>query len=116
MTNKPSINELYKLLIYDKERNKMILQDVLANIEDGRTPLVLTKFKDHAEFLYEQLQEKGIHAILLLGGLSAKEQAKRRMALENASSEKKLAIIATGKYIGEGFNFPRLDTLFLRLC
>ena len=113
MPNKPSINELYKLLIYDKKRNKMILQDVLANIEDGRTPLVLTKFKDHAEFFYEQLQEKGIHAILLLGGLSAKEQAKRRRALENVPSEKKLAIIATGKYIGEGFNFPRLDTLFL---
>ena len=110
---KPSINDLYKLLVHDKIRNQMILEDILASIEEGRTPLVLTKFKDHAEYLFEMLREKKVYVILLMGGSSAKVRTERRNELENSSIENRLVIISTSKYIGEGFNFPRLDTLFL---
>lgn len=109
----PTINELYKLLIHDKVRNKLLTEDILAAVEKERTPLVLTKFKEHAVLLFELLKEKDVHPILLMGGGSAKERRARRQAFAGAAEDKRLVIIATGKYIGEGFNFPRLDTLFL---
>lgn len=112
-TDRATINDFYKLLIGDKERNALLLADILNSLAEGRTPLVLTKFKEHAEYIYEQLQAHDIYAVLLLGGGSAKERQERQNRLHEAEKQKKIAIIATGKYIGEGFNFPRLDTLFL---
>ncbi|MBQ7477678.1 MAG: DEAD/DEAH box helicase family protein [Selenomonadaceae bacterium] len=109
----PNINDLYKLLISDKARNKLLAGDILAAVDKGRTPLVLTKFKEHAELLFGLLKEKEVHPILLMGGGSAKEREARRAALVDSTEDERLVIIATGKYIGEGFNFPRLDTLFL---
>ena len=110
---KPSINELYKLLIQDKLRNQMLVEDVAAAVDDGRTPLVLTKFKEHAKLIHEALQKKGFNSVLALGGGSTSERKARRDALQAATDDERLVIVATGKYIGEGFNFPRLDTLFL---
>ena len=110
---KPSINDLYKLLISDKRRNQMLVDDIIACMEDGRTPLVLTKFKEHAKMLCDAIAARGMRAILLLGGASSKELSARQAELAEASEESHLALVATGKYIGEGFNFPRLDTLFL---
>lgn len=112
---KPTINDLYKLLICDKNRNNMIVEDILDAVNKGRTPLVLTKFKEHAEILFKSVQEKQIHSILLMGGGTSKEGEARREDLNNIADEEKLVIIATGKYIGEGFNFPKLDTLFLTM-
>ena len=112
-TERATINDFYKLLIGDKERNDLLLADILNSLAEGRTPLVLTKFKEHAEYIYEQLQAHDIYAVLLLGGGSAKERQERQNRLHEAEKQKRIAIIATGKYIGEDFNFPRLDTLFL---
>ncbi|WP_295158105.1 DEAD/DEAH box helicase family protein [Selenomonas sp. AE3005] len=112
-TDKATINDFYKLLISDKKRNELLVADILASLAAGRTPLVLTKFKEHAEYLYEQLQAHDVYAVLLLGGGSAKERRSRQNRLQEAEKQQRIAIIATGKYIGEGFNFPRLDTLFL---
>jgi superfamily II DNA or RNA helicase len=112
-TDRATINDFYKLLIGDKERNALLLADILNSLAEGRTPLVLTKFKEHAEYIYEQLQAHDVYAVLLLGGGAAKERRERQNRLQEAEKQKRIAIIATGKYIGEGFNFPRLDTLFL---
>ncbi len=112
---KPTINDLYKLLIHDKMRNQMIVADIASAASEGRTPLVLTKFKAHATLLHEAVQEMGLHAVLLMGGGSAREREAKREELRKTASEDKLVIIATGKYVGEGFNFPRLDTLFLTM-
>ena len=101
------------MLIQDKLRNQMLVEDIMAAVSDGRTPLVLTKFKEHAKLLHEAIQEKGLHSVLALGGGSTSERRERREALEKAANDEQLVIVATGKYIGEGFNFPRLDTLFL---
>ncbi len=109
----PRINDLYKLLICDMARNKLLAEDILAAVDKGRTPLVLTKFKEHAELLLGLLQERGLHPILFMGGGSTKEREAQRAALVSSAEDERLVIIATGKYIGEGFNFPRLDTLFL---
>ena len=112
-TDKETINDFYKLLIGDKKRNELLVADILSSLAAGRTPLVLTKFKEHAEYLYEQLQAHDVYAVLLLGGGSAQERRERQNRLQEAEKQKRIAIIATGKYIGEGFDFPRLDTLFL---
>lgn len=109
----PTINDLYKLLIGDKARNQLLTEDILAVVDKGRTPLVLTKFKEHAELLFGLLKARELHPILLMGGGKAKEREAQRAALANSAEDERLVIIATGKYIGEGFNFPRLDTLFL---
>lgn len=111
--SKPTINDLYKLLIQDKTRNQMLVEDIIAAVNDHRTPLVLTKFKEHARLLHEALQKRGVLSILLIGGGSTKEREDKRDSLKQSSREEGLVLIATGKYIGEGFNFPRLDTLFL---
>ena len=93
----------------------MIVEDILEAVNSGRTPLVLTKFKEHSEILFKSVQEKQVNVILLIGGSLLKERDARREALNNIADEEKLVIIATGKYTGEGFNFPRLDTLFLTM-
>ena len=113
--SKPTINDLYKLLICDKNRNKMIVEDILEAVNKGRTPLVLTKFKEHAEMLFKSVQEKQIRVLLLMGGGTSKEREARQDDLNNIADGDRVVIIATGKYIGEGFNFPRLDTLFLTM-
>lgn len=112
-THKATINDYYKLLIGDKKRNELLLADILAGLAAGRTPLVLTKFKEHAEYIYEQLQAHDVYAVLLLGGGSVRERRERQNRLQEADRQKNVVLVATGKYIGEGFNFPRLDTLFL---
>ena len=94
---KPSINELYKMLIQDKLRNQMLVEDITAAVSDGRTPLVLTKFKEHAKLLHEAIQEKGLHSVLALGGGSTSERRERREALEKAANDEQLVIVATGK-------------------
>jgi phosphatidylserine/phosphatidylglycerophosphate/cardiolipin synthase-like enzyme len=53
------------------------------------------------------------HVITLIGADSTKVKTKMAESLANILPEEKLIIIATGKYVGEGFDYPRLDTLFL---
>ena len=95
----PTINDLYKLLIGDKARNKLLAEDIHAAVDKGRTPLVLTKFKEHAELLFGLLKEKDVHPILLMGGGSAKEyeqeeQRKRRRIERQRNTAYALAAIA----------------------
>jgi hypothetical protein len=94
-------------------RNKQIISDVEQAISVGRTPVILTKLKKHAEFLSDKLSGKANHVFLIYGGQSLKQNQEikeRMLAVPNGES---LILIATGQKIGEGFNFPRLDTLML---
>ena len=99
----------------DKIRNKFIVEDVRIAIQKGRTPLVLTTRTAHVKALAQMLMPFANHVIQLIGADSAKE---KRLALQNLQSISKsetLVIVATGKYVGEGFDYPRLDTLFLTM-
>lgn len=99
----------------DEVRNKLIIEDVKAAIAEGRTPIILTNLTSHVRILTELLQPHAMHVVSLVGADSVKE---KRMAMEKlaiAPTSKSLVIVATGKYIGEGFDYPRLDTLFLAL-
>lgn len=108
-----SINETYQAVISDTLRNKLIVNDTLQAIQDGRTPLILTKFRAHASELQQQLSPHVAHVILLQGGGGNNERAQLRAQLRSIPANEPLAVVAIGKYIGEGFNLPRLDTLML---
>jgi superfamily II DNA or RNA helicase len=107
------INEAYRELIKNDRRNKLIIEDVEECVKNGRTPLVLTKFKDHADALVKMLEHKVDHIFLLQGGRSNRERDEILGKLRSVPSEESLALVAIGKYIGEGFNYPRLDTMML---
>lgn len=112
---KLTINDAYKLVAESQIRNEQILSDVAKCIEAGRSPLILTKFKKHAVYLYEQLQERADHVVLLHGGRSAKERAAVHEQLNCVKAADTCILVAIGKYIGEGFNFPRLDTMMIAM-
>lgn len=107
------INEAYKALTESETRNHLVADDALQCVEQGRTPLVLTKFKDHAETLRKLLDGKVQHLFVLQGGRSTREREQIRSKLREVPENESLIVIAIGKYIGEGFNLPRLDTMLL---
>ena len=112
---KLTINDAYKLAAESQIRNEQILSDVTKCIEAGRSPLILTKFKKHALYLYEQLQGSADHVVLLHGGRSTKERAAVHDQLKRVKAADTCILVAIGKYIGEGFNFPRLDTMMIAM-
>jgi superfamily II DNA or RNA helicase len=79
-------------------------------VEHGRVPLVLSERKRHLQLLKERIEERGLACALLVGGMGKKRSA---TALELLQSQDKSVLLATGKLIGEGFDHPQLDTLFL---
>lgn len=107
------INEAYQAIINDQVRNRLIIADTLAAVRNARTPLILTKFRAHAAELQKLLQPHIPHVILLQGGGKNEEREKLRQQLRDVPQNEPLAVVAIGKYIGEGFNLPRLDTLML---
>ena len=111
--NKLKINEAYQLVITNGERNTQIIEDVKDCLGKKRTPLVLTRFKEHADYLYERLKNEAAYVFLLYGGSSSKAKNAVREQMRLVPEDKSMILIATGQYIGEGFNLPRLDTLIL---
>lgn len=112
---KRNISSLYESLADDEIRNNLIIEDVLRTVGDGRTPIVLTNRKSHVALLTEKLSSQVRHMVTLTGSRTAKEKREVLQRLQNIPPEEPLVIIATGKYVGEGFDYPRLDTLFLAL-
>ena len=107
------IQSLYQRIISDSVRNELIINDVLSTVADGRTPLVLTKFKSHAQYILKALTDKVPHVFLLQGGRKNKERDDVRRRLLATPPDEPVVVVAIGQYIGEGFNYPRLDTLML---
>ncbi len=99
----------------DEVRNKLIIEDVKKEIAEERTPIILTNLTSHVRILAELLQPHAMNVVSLVGADSAKEKRMAMEKLENIPASDTLVIVATGKYIGEGFDYPRLDTLFLAL-
>ena len=110
-----TITMLYKELSDNISRNTLIADDVIEALNEGRTPIILTERREHIETLKSLLAGKCENIITLFGNTSQKEKRETLRKLEAIPKDEKLIIIATGKYVGEGFDFPRLDTLFLAL-
>ena len=107
------VNDDYEVIRNHALRNEQIIKDVRQCIENGRTPVVLSRYKDHADYLYQNVKDNANHVFLLTGDLSKKEQKELRQNLESVPDHESIILIATGQLIGEGFDFPRLDTLIM---
>ena len=108
-------HQLYEALRNDAARNGMICADVVSAVSEGRTPLVLTERTEHLHGLAQQLSSLVPEVILMCGDQSKKKIDAACSRLAEVSENAGRVIVATGKYIGEGFDDPRLDTLFLAL-
>jgi superfamily II DNA or RNA helicase len=106
---------LYNDLINDEPRNRGICEDVIEAVQAGRSPLVLTERNEHLDKLAAQLSSRIPHLIVLRGGMGRKQREAAAGEIAAASTDTGRVIIATGRYIGEGFDDARLDTLFLTL-
>ena len=109
------ISELYRLIVDSELRNMQIVADAVDCVKKGRTPVVMTKYREHAENLYGLLQGAADHVFLLQGGKSLKARAELREKMAAVSRDESMIMVAIGQYIGEGFNYPRLDTMLLAM-
>lgn len=107
---RPKISDAYRWIMENSERTQRIVDDVLACIKQSNHPIVLTERRVHAETINTLLQEKGIESVVLKGAMRATE----RKAVEQQLPTTQV-VVATGKYVGEGFDLPRLDTLFMAM-
>lgn len=110
-----SIQEIYRQLAADDARNQMILPDVSQALSEGRSPILLTERRDHLARLAEQLTGVAKHLIVLQGGMKTKERQAAVQRLASIPASEPRLVIAIGKFIGEGFDDTRLDTLFLAM-
>ena len=108
-------HELYEELIADEERNQLICHDVIQTLREGRSPLVLTERNEHLDSLAKQLAREVQQLVVLRGGMYKKELNAISVRLAAIPAQEARVILATGRYVGEGFDDARLDTLFLTL-
>ena len=112
---KLTLNEAYEIVVNSDFRNSLIASDIEACIKQGHTPLVLSKRKAQIDVLFEKVKDKADHVLVLTGGKKQSERKELRERLGSISESESLIVLATGQYIGEGFNCSRLDTLFLAM-
>lgn len=112
--DRPPMPAVYAAIAQDEGRNDLIFDDVLRALEAKRSPVILTERKDHLEYLQGRLSRFVRNLAVLRGGMSAAERKASDAALQVPYGEERL-ILATGRYIGEGFDDDRLDTLFLTM-
>ena len=110
-----NITEIYKDLAENELRNSYIVNDIIRAVNSGRTPIVLTERREHVLKLKDMLSGYCENIITLFGTSSQKERRETIEKLQSIPDNESLIIIATGRYVGEGFDYPRLDTLFLAL-
>ena len=106
---------LYRELVEDDARNRRICEDVIESLHNGRSPLVLTERNEHLDRLERGLAENVRHLVALRAGLGKKQRQAIADRLASIPGDEPRVILATGKYLGEGFDDSRLDTLFLTL-
>ena len=107
--------ELTDELVCDEGRTRLICQEIVQAVRDGRSPIVLTERNDHLDRLISQLTREVRHVVVLRGGMGRKEIANTRAQLAAIPDDEERLLLATGRYAGEGFDDARLDTLFLTL-
>ena len=113
--DRQTITAMYQSLSEDTVRNDLIVKDICKAVDSGRTPIILTNRTSHVTLLAEKLKTTIPNVITLTGSDTTKDKREALLRLQTISPSDPLVIVATGKYVGEGFDYPRLDTLFLAL-
>ncbi|MBU4301881.1 MAG: DEAD/DEAH box helicase [Actinobacteria bacterium] len=111
----PTIQEIYAALAADRPRTEMIVKDIVQAVGEGRCPIVLTERTEHLNVLVSCLGESLENVIAMHGRLGARKRREAAERLESMPDGEAWVVVATGKYIGEGFDDSRLDTLFLAM-
>lgn len=110
-----TIHDIYAALVGDAARNEMIAGDLIRVVEAGRSPLLLTGRTEHLQYFAARLESAVKHVFVLQGGMGKKQRRNIAEALASVAEDEPRVILATGSYIGEGFDDARLDTLFLAM-
>lgn len=113
LSKTPYGNDAYELIRNNDVRDEQIIRDVADCVQAGRTPVVLTKYVDHAKKLSERLKKYADRLILLTGANGTKARRAQVEELNKVDNSDSLILVGTGSLLGEGFDFPRLDTLFM---
>ena len=113
LSKTPYGNDAYELIRNNEVRDEQIIRDVESCVKAGRTPVVLTKYVDHAKRLAERLEKSSDRLILLTGADGTKARRAQMEELDSVDDSDSLIIVGTGSLLGEGFDYPRLDTLFM---
>lgn len=108
-------SDYYRLIMQSELRNMQVVSDTIDCVKRGRTPVIMTKYKEHAQKLYDMLQGSADHVFLLQGGKSLKERSDIREQMAAVRADESIILVAIGQYVGEGFNYPRLDTMLLAM-
>ena len=111
----PKIQDIYRQLATDDDRNRLIVDDLIQALEEGRSPILLTERRDHLEFFEAQLSGVVRNLVVLRGGVGQQQRLQCEHQLASVPTDQERLILATGRFIGEGFDDARLDTLFLAM-
>ena len=109
----PYGNDAYELIRNNAIRDEQIIRDVCDCVIAGRTPVVLTRYVDHAKSLANKLRSYADRLILLTGADGTKARRAQVAELNTVDDSQSLILVGTGSLLGEGFDYPRLDTLFM---
>lgn len=112
---KATFTQTIQKLAEDEARNSLIVDDAKKILQEKRTPIILTSLTSHVRRLVQMLEATADHVIALVGADSSKEKKQAMERLLSIPPSESMIVVATGKYIGEGFDYPRLDTLLLAL-
>ena len=110
-----TIQEVYAALVEDRVGNDLILTDLIQVTTDGRSPLLLTGRTDHLKYFETELAGRVNSVFTLKGSMGKKQRRSTAQAIATVPECEPRVILATGSYIGEGFDDARLDTLFLAM-
>ncbi len=108
-----TIQDLYAAMVNDAARNELVVTDLVQAIQAGRSPLLLTGRTEHLSHLASSLEGRVRNVFVLKGGMGRKQRKAVAEGLGAVAPGEPRVILATGSYIGEGFDDARLDTLFL---
>jgi superfamily II DNA or RNA helicase len=108
-----TIQNIFQSLWKNEARNMLIVQDIIISYKEGRECLILSERIEHLDILYEALQNDVSNLFVLKGGMGKKQLKVIMDGIQNVPKNEHRIILATGKYLGEGFDLPYLDTLFL---
>ncbi len=114
-TKETDFHGICQRLVLDEERNRQIFEDVLQSLEEGRSPLILTERLQHLQIMENQFRGFAKNIIVLSGKMKKKELTNALQRISEIPKDEERLLIATGKFIGEGFDDARLDTLFLTM-
>lgn len=107
------IQGVFAALAEDVTRTGGICDDVLDAVRRGRNCVVLTRWVSHVESLCDGLRARGLDPLVLHGRLGHKQRAATIGRLTDRPAGDPILLVATASFVGEGFDCPPLDTVFL---